>query len=298
MISTLARREVTVALSGDGGDELFAGYDHYRADRLARRLRRLTGGAVWRMLDRVLDRLPPTRSKKGPINKAKRFAEGVRRPADLEHARWWIFLDPEERSALYAPPLRDALARRDPFAYYRERLAEGSALGYEGLQRRLFADVTGYLADDILVKVDRMSMAVSLEARVPFLDHEVVEYAFAIPAAWKLDGGTTKKVLRDAFADLLPEKILGRGKEGFSIPMKNWLRGPLRPLLHDLLDERRIRGRGWFEPAETARLIDEHLRGRANHAHRLWCLMNLELSIDGLERRVQARGAAMEEHTR
>ncbi len=298
MIASLARREVTVALSGDGGDELFAGYDHYRADRLARRLQPLTGSFAWRLLDRIVDRVPPTSSKKGLVNKAKRFVEGVRRPADLEHARWWIFLDPQARDALYSPALRDALAQHDPFAYYRERLAEGAALGYEGLQRRLFADVTGYLVDDILVKVDRMSMAVSLEARVPFLDHELVEYAFALPAAWKLKGDTSKKILRDAFSDLLPAKILGRGKEGFSIPMKNWLRGPLKPLLLDLLHERRLRERGWFEPREVARLIDEHLRGRENHAHRLWCMMNLELSVDGLARRGGEREAVIEELAR
>ena len=295
MISELARREVTVALSGDGGDELFGGYDHYRAHRWADRIRWLSGSAPWRLVDRLTDALPPGAGKKGPVNKAKRFVEGLRRPADLEHARWWVFWDLVERRALYAGDAAGALAGRDCFGYYRERLAEARAAGFHGLEGQLYADVTGYLADDILVKLDRMSMAVSLEARVPFLDHEVVEYAMGIPGGWKLRGSATKWILKQAFRDVLPAEILRRGKEGFSMPMKNWLRGPLRPLLQDLLGAERLRRRGWFEPREVARLVDEHLRGRGNHAHRLWCLMALELSLDGLARRAAGREAERRE---
>jgi asparagine synthase (glutamine-hydrolysing) len=295
MISELARREVTVALSGDGGDELFGGYDHYRAHRWAGRIRWLSGSAPWRLVDRLLDGLPPAPRKKGLVNRAKRFGEGLRRPEDLEHARWWVFWDLTERRALYGADTVELLKGHDCFGFYRGRLAEAHAAGFVGLQGQLYADVTGYLADDILVKLDRMSMAVSLEARVPFLDHEVVEYAMGIPAEWKLRGAATKWILKRAFRDLLPPAILRRGKEGFSMPMKNWLRGPLRPLLHALLGTGRVRDRGWFQPPEVARLVDEHLRGRENHAHRLWCLMALELSLDGLERRAAERTARTRE---
>ncbi|MGH9380623.1 MAG: asparagine synthase (glutamine-hydrolyzing) [Thermoanaerobaculia bacterium] len=292
MVSELARRDVTVALSGDGGDELFAGYDGYRAHRWARRLRRLTRGRPWALVDRLLDGLPPTAAKKGPVNRAKRFAEGLRRPADLEHARWWVFADLVERRALYTEALRRAVAGRDPFGHYRGRLAAGADAGFQGLQRQLYADLTGYLPDDILVKVDRMSMAVSLEARVPFLDHEVVEYAMSVPAAWKLSsdgfsGGASKVLLKAAFRDLLPGEILRRGKEGFSIPMKNWLRGPLKSMMTDVLAPGRLEDRGWFRPEEVARLVKEHLQGRQNHAHRLWCLMALDFALQGLERSVR-----------
>ena len=297
MISELARQEVTVALSGDGGDELFGGYDHYRAHRWADRIRWLSRSAPWRLVERLVDALPPSSRKKGAVNKVKRFVEGLRRPADLEHARWWVFWDLAERRALYAADAAATLAGRDCFGYYRERLAEARVAGFSGLQRQLYADVTGYLADDILVKLDRMSMAVSLEARVPFLDHEVVEYAMAIPDAWKVRDGVTKWILKRAFRDLLPPAILRRGKEGFSIPMKNWLRGPLQPMLHELLGSDRVRDRGWFGPTDVARLVDEHVRGRANHAHRLWCLMALELSLDGLARRAEARPGARQEVT-
>ena len=295
MLSALARREVTVALSGDGGDELFAGYDHYRAHRWAERIRWLSGTASWSLVDRLLDATPPASSKKGAVNKMKRFAEGLRRPADLEHARWWVFWDLSQRRSLYTGAAASALRDRDPFAYYRERMSEAQAAGFTGLQRQLYADVTGYLADDILTKVDRMSMGVSLEARVPFLDHEMVEFAMGIPAEWKLAGSETKSILKSAFRDTLPEPILRRGKEGFSMPMKNWLRGPLRPLMRELLDTRRIRDRGWFEPAEVRRLVDEHERGRENHAHRLWCLMSLELSLAGLSRRAAERSSVRQE---
>jgi asparagine synthase (glutamine-hydrolysing) len=201
---------------------------------------------------------------------------------DLEHARWWIFQDLTERRRLYSSTLAAVLGDRDPFGFYRARLDEGARQGYSGLQRQLYADVTGYLADDILVKLDRMSMAVSLEARVPFLDHEVVEYAMTIPAAWKLRNGSSKWILKYAFRDSLPAPVLRRGKEGFSMPMKNWIRGPLQPFVQELLSERRVRERGWFDAVEVRRLVHEHMSGRQNHAHRLWCLMSLELSLDAL----------------
>jgi asparagine synthase (glutamine-hydrolysing) len=283
LISTQARREVTVALSGDGGDELFAGYDHYRAHRWARRLAWASGRWGWRAVDRLLEWAPPSPSKKGPLNKAKRFAEGLRRSADLEHARWLVFWDMTERRSLYTPAAWTAICGRDPFLHYRDLLAEATTQGFSGLQRQLYADVRGYLADDILTKVDRASMAASLEVRVPFLDHELVEYAMTLPDAWKLRGGRTKWILRRAFEGILPRSTLRRGKEGFSMPMKNWLRGPLQPLLHDLLAPSRLRERGWFDPVEVGRLVDEHVSGGQNHAHRLWCLMALELSLSTLE---------------
>jgi asparagine synthase (glutamine-hydrolysing) len=280
LLSNLARQEVTVVLSGDGGDELFAGYDHYKADRWARRLAWLARGWGWNAVERLLDWLPPASSKKGAVNLAKRFAEGLRRPADLEHARWWVFWDLHERRSLYTHDLARELADRDCFSSYRQRLQDGADRGFEGLQRQLYADVTGYLPDDILTKVDRMSMAVSLEARVPFLDHEFVEYAMGLPGHWKLRGSESKWILREAMRDVLPSRILQRRKEGFSMPLKNWLRGPLKPLLHEVLGG--LKERGWFDAVEIDRLVQEHLRGRANHAHRLWCLVSLELSLRSL----------------
>jgi asparagine synthase (glutamine-hydrolysing) len=284
LLSTLARREVTVALSGDGGDELFAGYDHYLAHRWASRLRWANGRWGWQAVDRLLERVPPRPAKKGALNKVKRFCEGLRRPEDLEHARWLVFWDVAARRDLYAPDAWAAVGGRDPFQHYRELLAEATDRGFRGLQRQLYADVRGYLADDILTKVDRASMATSLEVRVPFLDHELVTYAMTIPDSWKLRGGQTKWILRKAFSPMLPPATLRLDKQGFSMPMKNWLRGALQPMMRDLLSAERVRERGWFQPMEVDRLVAEHVRGSHNHAHRLWCLMALELSLTGLER--------------
>lgn len=283
LISALARRDVTVALSGDGGDELFAGYDHYRAHRWAARIAWATERWGWRVVDTLTAGLPPTPQKKGSVNKLKRFVEGIRHPRDLEHARWLVFWDTAERRSLYTADAHRRVAERDCFGHYRGLLREGAEQGFTGLDRQLYADVRGYLADDILAKVDRASMAVSLEVRVPFLDHEVVEMAMGIPADRKLRGGTTKWILRRAFASQLPRVVLNRGKEGFSIPMKQWLARELQPLMRDLLSRDRVEARGLFQPAEVALLIDEHVRGRQNHAHRLWCLMALELSLTALE---------------
>jgi asparagine synthase (glutamine-hydrolysing) len=282
LLSTIARRDVTVALSGDGGDELFAGYDSYRAHQWAQRIRWVTRSFGWSAVDRLLEGMPPRPEKKGAVNKAKRFAEGLRKPESLEHARWLVFWDLTERRALYTNAAHDAVAARDPFGWYRGLLEEGSRRGFHGLQRQLYADVRGYLADDILAKVDRASMAASLEVRVPFLDHEFVEAALRIPADRKLRDGQTKWVLREAFADRVPEVVARRGKEGFSMPMKQWLMRELQPMMRDLLSPARVAARGLFDGAAITRLMDEHVAGRKNHAHRLWCLMALELSMQAV----------------
>ena len=292
LISAMARRDVTVALSGDGGDELFGGYDHYRADRLASRLSWLTNRWGWKVADRVLAGVAPRPAKKGTINMLKRFVEGLRHPPDLEHARWLVFWDAAERRDLYTREAFDQVAGRDAFGYYRGLLREATEQGFTGLNRQLYADVRGYLADDILAKVDRASMAVSLEVRVPFLDHEMVELAMQIPGEQKVHHGTSKWILRRAFESSLPPEILSRSKQGFSIPMKQWLARELHPMLRELLSRERIADRGLFDGSVVERLMVEHVAGRHNHAHRLWCLMALELSLSSLAAIARERGSA------
>lgn len=292
LLARVARADVTVALSGDGGDELFAGYDAYRAQRWARRLRHVTRGIPWRVADALLEALPPGSAKRGAVNTAKRFAAGLRLPSDLEHARWWVFQDLTQRRALYSGALLDTLNGRDPLAHYRARLADGAARGFRGLQRQLYADVTGYLPDDILTKVDRTSMASSLETRVPFLDHEFVAFSMRIPGDAKLRGGRGKWILRQAMRDILPRATIERRKEGFSIPLKHWIGRSLRSTVEDALSDRKIRERGWFEPAEIRTLLAEHLDGRRNHAHRVWPLAVLEMSLEHLARLGASRPAA------
>ena len=275
LVSKMARAHVTVALSGDGGDELFAGYDTYVADRYARRLEGLPAILRERVLPGVLGLVPPTKKKKGAVNMAKRFFEGAALPPELRHTRWMTFLAARDKERLYTPALRAELRGFDTAGFIREH---GSAKHFpDALTAAQYVDLKTYLPENILTKVDRMSMAVSLEARVPVLDHTIVEFAFRLPAHLRLNGRTTKYLLKKAVAPLLPPEILAKKKQGFSIPIKNWLTGELRPLMTDLLEAGRVRRRGWFEPAAVQRLIEGHLAGRENHSHRLWAMMVLEL---------------------
>ena len=273
LVSQIAAREVKVVLSGDGGDELFAGYDWYVAERLASNLSRFGARGALSLLHAMSEWLPPSEKKKGAVNKLKRFLAGARLDPGLQHYRWLTHLSPEGRRELYTPELTAAIGDADPRMPVLDKLGEERD---DVLNRQLFADFKLFLADDILVKVDRMSMATSLEARAPFLDPRVVELAFSMPGELKLRGGTRKYVLKKALEDALPPHILHRRKEGFSIPLKNWLKSDLRPLMDELLSETRIERRGLFRFAEIDRLKREHLAGRANHAHSLFPLMVFE----------------------
>jgi asparagine synthase (glutamine-hydrolysing) len=278
LVSRVAREHVTVALSGDGGDELFGGYDAYEAHALASRFEAV-GAPLVPALAAVGAALPPTGQKKGVVNKFKRFIGGVASaPAELEHYRWMVHLGSRAKRRLYAPAFAAALDASDVYAPVREVLARGSR--DDVLNRQLYTDLVVYLADDILVKVDRMSMATSLETRAPFLDVDVMELAFSMPGELKVRGGVRKFVLKEAMRGLVPDRILHRKKEGFSIPIKNWLRRELEPLMRDLLSPARLGRRGLFAPDEVRRLMDEHVAGRENHAHTLFPLMVFERWAD------------------
>ena len=275
LVSQMAREHVKVVLTGDGGDELFGGYDAYQAEALAGKWAGLMPEAATRAADAVLALVPPTDKKKGLVNKARRFVDGLAHaPASIAQYRWMTFLGADAKARLYTPAFRGALASADVYRPVREALAR---MGHDDLlNRQLYADLSIYLADDILVKVDRMSMATSLETRAPFLDARVMELAFSMPGDLKIRGGTRKFILKQALRGLVPDRILDRKKEGFSIPMKQWLKRELKPLMERLLAPERLAARGLIEPAETRRLIDEHCAGRANHAHVLFSLMVFE----------------------
>jgi asparagine synthase (glutamine-hydrolysing) len=273
-VSELAREHVKVALSGDGGDELFGGYDAYQAQALSAKLGWM-GDALMPAVAGMASALPPTEQKKGLVNKVKRFSAGATTaPADLGHYRWMVYLNAREKATLYRTGLRDALAANDVYAPVRDALGRFSQ--DDVLNRQLYADLSLYLADDILVKVDRMSMATSLETRAPFLDADVMELAFSMPGHLKIRNGERKWVLKQAMKNVLPDSILNRRKEGFSIPMKNWLRRELQPLMRDLLSRERIARRGLFDPVVVERMMNDHVEGRENHAHQLFPLMVFE----------------------
>jgi asparagine synthase (glutamine-hydrolysing) len=275
LVSQMAREHVKVVLTGDGGDELFGGYDAYEAEALAAKWSGLVPEAATRAADAILTRVPPTDKKKGLVNKARRFVDGLAHgPASIAHYRWMTFLSPDSKRRLYTRRLQQALASADAYQPVREALARAST--DDVLNRQLYADLTIYLADDILVKVDRMSMATSLETRAPLLDVGVMELAFSMPGDLKIRGGIRKYILKEALRGALPDRILDRPKEGFSIPMKQWLRRELKPLMERLLAPDRIAARGLIEPSEVARLVEAHCAGQANHAHVLFSLMVFE----------------------
>jgi len=278
LVSRLARRSVTVALGGDGGDELFAGYETYAAHAWARRtLDRAPAALRQRALAHLLDGVRPRPAKKGLINKGKRFLEGLAHDPALGHARWRLFLTDAQRTALFTLDARRAFTRPAD-AHIRALFARAGAR--DPLARGLYVDLKSYLCDDILTKVDRMSMAVSLEARVPYLDLDLVALAFQVPSNLKLRGNRTKAILKEVAARHVPAECVYRPKEGFSIPIKQWLKTSLRPLMEDLLSDARLRRRGLFDPACVGRLKRQHLAGTHNHSHTLWSLMVFEAWAD------------------
>ncbi len=270
LVSRLARQHVTVALSGDGGDELFAGYETYLAQEKSRLYQRLPVWVREKFVSPLADLLRPGASKKGLVNKAKRFVEGAALDPALGHARWRLFAGERLRQELFTPEVLRPL-ERSAGAHIETLFAQASAR--EPLDQSLYVDVRSYLCDNILTKVDRMSMAVSLETRVPYLDKDLVALAFRVPAAFKLRGNTTKAILKEVAAALVPKECIYRPKEGFSIPIKHWLNQEFKPLVDDLLSESAIRQQGLFNAAAITRLKNEHQRGSHNHSHILWALI-------------------------
>jgi asparagine synthase (glutamine-hydrolysing) len=270
LVSRLARRHVTVSLSGDGGDELFGGYETYLAGGVASHYDGLPRVLRKRLIEPAVGLLRPTRAKKGLINKAQRFIEGVQHDPVIGHARWRLFLTEQFKSRLFTAgaqaemgtPLDGHVVQLFAEAHDREPLA-----------RSLYVDLFSYLPDDILTKVDRMSMAVSLESRVPFLDKEMVELAFQVPDRLKIRDGVSKWILKRIAERHIPREAAYRPKEGFSVPLKHWIAGAYRGLMDELLSAERIQRDGIFEWREVSRLKQEHLTGRRNHSHQLWAIM-------------------------
>jgi asparagine synthase (glutamine-hydrolysing) len=277
---------VTVALGGDGGDELFGGYDTYRADRLSARLldwqpAPLRAAAQW-----LARGLPLGKGKRGLANQLRRFLEGARLPSDWQHLRWMVFLQSEQRARLYTPQFRAHVAGAAE-GLVRAVLDSGAS---DRLAAQMRCDLKLYLPEDILAKVDAMSMASSLEARVPYLDNEVVDLALAMPSRFKVRGGVRKWILKRAFAGSLPASALQRGKEGFSMPMKQWLTHEWNGLMHELLSPASLAAEGLFEARYVARLMREHEAGTHNHSHLLWALMVFQLWRDRFKGAVELPG--------
>ena len=275
LVSQMSRPHVKVILSGDGGDEVFGGYEHYQAQKIAScRPVRLAGS----LLSPFINRLPPRPKKKGAWNKLQRFLQGFEHGAENRHLRWMMFLSRRDKSGLYSAGFREQMGgieevrRVSPFREVFEKLP-----AFDTVTGELYLDLKTYLADDIMVKVDRMSMATSLEAREPLLDHKLVEFVFGLDGRLKLHGLTTKWIFKKTMERLLPRENIYRPKEGFSIPIKHWLRGELRELMLDHLSEKRIREAGFINPEPVQKMMAAHLAGRKNYSHQLWALLVFEI---------------------
>ncbi|HEV3129066.1 MAG TPA: asparagine synthase (glutamine-hydrolyzing) [Solirubrobacteraceae bacterium] len=268
LVSDLAADHVKVVLSGEGGDELFGGYETYSADLLAQRI----GPAAARLAP-LVERLPSSSRRVSLDYRAKRFVRAAALPPLERHHGFKEIFSAQQRARLLTADWQCEPC--DPLGPWRERFAETA--GAPLLARLQDVDLGIYLADDLLVKTDRMSMAHSLEARVPYLDPVVAELAQALPTGLKVRGLSKKRLLRQAAATLVPSTITRARKRGFSIPAAAWLRGELEPLARELLAAERTRRQGFFEPAVVAELLDDHVARREDYSRQLWGLMCFSL---------------------
>ncbi len=271
-VCRLARQHVKVVLSGDGGDEVFAGYQTYTAYRLASLYRRLPAFLKDGLIRSLVERLPTSDRKVSFEYKAKRFVRAASLPPEEAHYRFKVLFDEAEKRRLYAPRSRNGRPRADSYQVF-DRVYRHSSDGGDILNRLLYVDTKVYLPDDILVKVDRMSMANSLEARVPLLDHRVVEFAAGLPPRMKQRGRVGKLVLRRAMKGYVPDLVLKRKKEGFNVPASLWLKGPLSEMVRDYLSRAHLGAMGLFDASAVERIVGDHMRGRADRSREIWGLL-------------------------
>jgi asparagine synthase (glutamine-hydrolysing) len=270
LVSQLASGSVKVALSGEGGDELFGGYYTYVADRLAP-----YAGRFASLARPLIERLPSSSEKVSLEYRAKRFARAARLPPLARHHGWKEIFSPDLRQQLVRP---QRFAPFDPIRFYEARYAETA--GADTLARLQDVDLGTYLVDDLLVKTDRASMAHSVEARVPFLDTAVAEFALSLAPRHRVLGFAKKRLLRKAVAELLPRSIVHGRKQGFSVPMAAWLRGELEPFARDTLSAETLSRQGFFEPAVVERLLDDHVARREDLSRQLWGLLTFTMWFD------------------
>lgn len=272
LLSRFAREHVTVALGGDGGDELFAGYSTLQAHRLAGYYSRLPALLRDRLIEPLVERIPVSMDNLSLDFKAKRFVRDAALPPSERHHRWLGSFAPEELPRVLT---RQVGGHPDPREPVRRNLSGCKA--DNPLNQIMHLDMKMYLEGDILPKVDRASMATSLEVRVPLLNQVMVDYAMRLPLSMKLRRLTRKWVLREALEGKIPETILRRPKKGFNIPVAHWLRGELRDLMMDTLSPDRLRRDGWFEASEVQTLLSDHLAGRRDNRKQIWTLLVFQL---------------------
>ncbi|HEX8919925.1 MAG TPA: asparagine synthase (glutamine-hydrolyzing) [Pyrinomonadaceae bacterium] len=274
-VSRETRKHVTVALNGDGGDECFAGYERYAAMRLAERYRKLPALMREGVIRQAVNLLPSSELRRSRVRSVKRFLHSASLPPVERYLRWVSVLDRTAKDELYTDEFRQQMMGNDPAKWLSPWFAHANGAGV--VDASLLTDTMTYLPNDLLVKVDIASMAVSLEARSPFLDHHVIEFAASLPEKLKLRGLTTKYLLKRVLKKLVPVENLNRPKMGFGVPIGHWFRDHMKGFLGETLLSERALKRGFFKSAEVKRMFDTHTNGTHDYAHQLWTLLMLEL---------------------
>lgn len=269
------RKFVTVALNGDGGDECFAGYERYAAMRFAEEYRKLPHLLCKSVIEQIVESLPSSEAHRSRVKDVKRFLKAASLPSVQRYLNWVSVFDAKAKDELYMDEFQRKVRRHEPADFLTPWFARANRAGV--VDAALLADTMTYLPNDLLTKVDIASMAVSLEARSPFLDHYVIEFAASLPENLKLRGLTTKYLLKKALKKLLPTANLKRRKMGFGVPISHWLRGPMQKFLRETLLAEKALKRGFFKPEAVTHLIEQHTCGNRDYAHQLWTLLMLEM---------------------
>lgn len=269
------RKHVTVALNGDGGDESFAGYERYTAMRLAERYHQIPAVLRDRVMRQVVELIPSSATKRSRVRSAKRFVQAASLPKGERYFRWMSVFDTEAKRELYSENFQQQTQSVSSANMLEPWFARANGSGI--VDATLLTDIMTYLPNDLLVKVDIATMANSLEARSPFLDHHVMEFAASLPEKFKLRGLTTKYLLKRMLRTLLPAENLDRRKMGFGVPIGHWFRGKMQPFLRETLLAEAALKRGLFKPESVKRLVELHTRGERDYSHQLWTLLMLEL---------------------
>jgi asparagine synthase (glutamine-hydrolysing) len=273
-VSKETRAYVTVALNGDGGDECFAGYERYAGMSIARKYATLPGSLRNGLIGNVVNAIPgfDVRPK---LRKAKRFVTAASMSPVECYLRWVSAFDEEMKANLYSASFRHETANFRTAGFLEPWFAKANGAGI--VDAALLTDTMTYLPNDLLVKMDIASMTVSLEARSPFLDHQLMEFAASLPENFKLRGLTKKYLLKRVLKKLVPAENLNRSKMGFGVPIGHWFRGSMQPFLRETVLSEKALARGLFQPEKVLQIIDQHVTGRIDHSHRLWSLLMLEL---------------------
>lgn len=281
IVSNLTRQHVTVALNGDGGDELFAGYTRFTASRFAE----MIPASLRRFLAGTAGLIPNFKSERNALSKAKRFLKALNKPLIARYINWISYIQLENLEQFLNPSLHAPSGDDD----YEERMLSYFTSQLEGMEKTsvltqlLYLNFKTYLPDDLLVKMDRMSMANSLEGRSPFLDTGLIEYAFTIPDHLKLNGLQTKADLKYTFRDILPHELMHRGKMGFGVPLGAWFRGNLRSYLEEHIVAGSPEINAYLNAGEVKRIFDEHQNEVRDHGLKLWLFLTLELWLRGMK---------------